>query len=73
LVLPSGVLSPSTSPPQARLRNFDRQRLYLPSRFFAVGPTLTQVLYDHGRRQAQSDVVLAQYDGDRCGTIGQTA
>jgi len=33
-----------------------------PSRFFAVGPTLTQTLYDHGRRRAQSDVVLAQYD-----------
>jgi NodT family efflux transporter outer membrane factor (OMF) lipoprotein len=33
-----------------------------PSRFFAVGPTLNQTLYDHGRRRAQSDVVLAQYD-----------
>jgi NodT family efflux transporter outer membrane factor (OMF) lipoprotein len=33
-----------------------------PSRFFAVGPTLSQTLYDHGRRRAQSDVVLAQYD-----------
>jgi NodT family efflux transporter outer membrane factor (OMF) lipoprotein len=33
-----------------------------PSRFFAVGPTLTQTLYDHGRRQAGSDIVIAQYD-----------
>jgi NodT family efflux transporter outer membrane factor (OMF) lipoprotein len=33
-----------------------------PSRFFAVGPTLTQTLYDHGRRRATSDVALAQYD-----------
>ncbi len=33
-----------------------------PSRFFAVGPTLTQTLYDHGRRRANSDIVLAQYD-----------
>ena len=33
-----------------------------PSRFFAVGPTLTQVLYDHGRRQAGSDIAVAQYD-----------
>jgi NodT family efflux transporter outer membrane factor (OMF) lipoprotein len=34
----------------------------LPSRFFAVGPTLTQTLYDHGRRRAASDIALAQYD-----------
>jgi len=34
----------------------------LPSRFFAVGPVLNQTLYDHGRRRAASDVVLAQYD-----------
>jgi NodT family efflux transporter outer membrane factor (OMF) lipoprotein len=33
-----------------------------PSRFFAVGPTLTQTLYDHGRRQAGSDIAVAQYD-----------
>jgi NodT family efflux transporter outer membrane factor (OMF) lipoprotein len=33
-----------------------------PSRFFAVGPTLTQTLYDHGRRQAGSDIAIAQYD-----------
>jgi NodT family efflux transporter outer membrane factor (OMF) lipoprotein len=33
-----------------------------PSRLFAVGPTLTQTLYDHGRRQAGSDIVVAQYD-----------
>jgi NodT family efflux transporter outer membrane factor (OMF) lipoprotein len=33
-----------------------------PSRFFAVGPTLTQVLYDRGRRQAGSDIAVAQYD-----------
>jgi NodT family efflux transporter outer membrane factor (OMF) lipoprotein len=33
-----------------------------PSRFFAVGPTLNQTLYDRGRRRAQSGIVLAQYD-----------
>jgi NodT family efflux transporter outer membrane factor (OMF) lipoprotein len=33
-----------------------------PSRFFAVGPTLSQTLYDHGRRRAASDVTLGQYD-----------
>jgi NodT family efflux transporter outer membrane factor (OMF) lipoprotein len=33
-----------------------------PSRFFAVGSTMTQTLFDHGRRRASSDVVLAQYD-----------
>jgi len=33
-----------------------------PSRFFAVGPALNETVYDHGRRRAQSDVVLAQYD-----------
>ena len=33
-----------------------------PSRFFAVGPGLTQTLYDHGRRQAGSDIAVAQYD-----------
>jgi NodT family efflux transporter outer membrane factor (OMF) lipoprotein len=33
-----------------------------PSRFFAVGPVLTQTLYDHGRRQAGSEIVVAQYD-----------
>ncbi len=33
-----------------------------PSRVWAVGPTLTQTLYDHGRRRASSDIVIAQYD-----------
>jgi NodT family efflux transporter outer membrane factor (OMF) lipoprotein len=33
-----------------------------PSRFFAVGPTLTQTVFDHGRRRASSDIALAQYD-----------
>jgi NodT family efflux transporter outer membrane factor (OMF) lipoprotein len=33
-----------------------------PSRFFAVGPTFSQTLFDHGRRQATSDIALAQYD-----------
>jgi NodT family efflux transporter outer membrane factor (OMF) lipoprotein len=35
----------------------------LPSRFFAVGPTLSQTLFDHGRRRATSDIGIAQYDG----------
>jgi NodT family efflux transporter outer membrane factor (OMF) lipoprotein len=34
-----------------------------PSRFFAVGPTLSQTLFDHGRRRATSDIALAQYNG----------
>lgn len=33
-----------------------------PSRFFAVGPTLSQTLFDHGRRRATSDIALANYD-----------
>lgn len=33
-----------------------------PSRFFAVGPTLSQTLFDYGRRRATSDIALAQYD-----------
>jgi NodT family efflux transporter outer membrane factor (OMF) lipoprotein len=33
-----------------------------PSRFFAVGPTLSETLFDHGRRQAVSDIARAQYD-----------
>jgi NodT family efflux transporter outer membrane factor (OMF) lipoprotein len=34
-----------------------------PSRFFAVGPTLSETLFDHGRRRATSDIAFAQYDG----------
>src|SRR5215469_5685609 len=33
-----------------------------PSRFFAVGTTVSQTLYDNGRRRATSDIALAQYD-----------
>jgi NodT family efflux transporter outer membrane factor (OMF) lipoprotein len=33
-----------------------------PSRFFAVGTTLSQTVFDHGRRRAVSDTALAQYD-----------
>jgi NodT family efflux transporter outer membrane factor (OMF) lipoprotein len=33
-----------------------------PSRFFAVGPKLSETLFDHGRRRATSDIALAQYD-----------
>jgi NodT family efflux transporter outer membrane factor (OMF) lipoprotein len=33
-----------------------------PSRFFAVGPTLSQTLFDNGRRRATSDIATAQYD-----------
>jgi NodT family efflux transporter outer membrane factor (OMF) lipoprotein len=33
-----------------------------PSRFFAVGTTLSQTIYDHGRRRATSDIATAQYD-----------
>src|SRR5262249_37610936 len=35
-----------------------------PSRIWAVGPTLSQTLYDHGRRQAVSDTVRAEYDAN---------
>jgi NodT family efflux transporter outer membrane factor (OMF) lipoprotein len=34
-----------------------------PSRFFAVGPMLSQTLFDNGRRRAVSDIAEAQYDG----------
>ena len=33
-----------------------------PSRFFAVGPTFSETLYDHGRRRATTDIARAQYD-----------
>jgi len=33
-----------------------------PSRFFAVGPTMSQTLFDHGRRRAVSDIAVDQYD-----------
>ena len=33
-----------------------------PSRLWAVGPTLTQTLFDAGRRRATSDATLAGYD-----------
>lgn len=35
-----------------------------PSRFFAVGPTVSQTLFDYGRRRASSDIVRNQYDSD---------
>ncbi|HEX7158470.1 MAG TPA: efflux transporter outer membrane subunit [Edaphobacter sp.] len=34
-----------------------------PSRFFAVGTTISQTVFDNGRRRAVSDVALADYDG----------
>jgi NodT family efflux transporter outer membrane factor (OMF) lipoprotein len=33
-----------------------------PSRFFAVGPMMSQTLFDHGRRKAVSDIATDQYD-----------
>jgi NodT family efflux transporter outer membrane factor (OMF) lipoprotein len=33
-----------------------------PSRLWAVGPTLTQTLFDHGLRRASSDIARANYD-----------
>jgi len=33
-----------------------------PSRFWAVGPSLAQTLFDGGRRRASSDIALANYD-----------
>ena len=35
-----------------------------PSRVWAVGPTLSQTLYDHGRRRANSDIAIADYDSN---------
>jgi len=43
-----------------------------PSRLFAVGPTFSETLFDHGRRHATSDIALAQYDGT-VATYRQTA
>jgi NodT family efflux transporter outer membrane factor (OMF) lipoprotein len=34
-----------------------------PSALWAVGPTLTQTLFDGGRRRATSDIALENYDG----------
>ena len=34
-----------------------------PSRFFAMGPTVSQTIFDNGRRRATSDIARAQYDG----------
>lgn len=33
-----------------------------PSRFWAVGPTLSQTLFDAGRRRATKNITVAQYD-----------
>src|ERR1051325_2073462 len=33
-----------------------------PARFFSLGPTLTQTLFDKGRRRAATEVARAQYD-----------
>jgi NodT family efflux transporter outer membrane factor (OMF) lipoprotein len=33
-----------------------------PARFFSLGPTLTQTLFDKGRRRAATEVAFAQYD-----------
>ncbi len=38
-----------------------------PSRFFAVGPTISQTLFDNGRRRATSDLAVAQYDSTVAG------
>jgi NodT family efflux transporter outer membrane factor (OMF) lipoprotein len=35
-----------------------------PARFFSVGPTLAQTLFDKGRRKAVTEQSLAQYDGN---------
>ena len=43
-----------------------------PSRFFAVGPTFSETIYDHGRRRATSNIAIAQYD-NTVATYRQTA
>ncbi len=35
-----------------------------PSRFWAVGPTLSETLFDAGRRRATTEAALAAYDGN---------
>ena len=42
-----------------------------PSRFWAVGPSLAETLFDAGRRRAGSDVAIAGYDAARWGLIGK--
>lgn len=34
-----------------------------PARFFSLGPTLTQTLFDKGRRKAATEAARAEYDG----------
>ncbi len=34
-----------------------------PSRFWAVGPSVAQTIFDGGRRRATSDIAVANYDG----------
>ena len=38
-----------------------------PSRFWAVGPTLSQTLFDNGRRRASSEIAQASYDNTVAG------
>ncbi|HEX3253837.1 MAG TPA: efflux transporter outer membrane subunit [Pyrinomonadaceae bacterium] len=38
-----------------------------PARFFSLGPTLTQTLFDKGRRKAATEVARAQYDATVAG------
>ena len=35
-----------------------------PSRFWAVGPSLSQTLFDAGRRRATKNITVAQYDAN---------
>ncbi len=34
-----------------------------PSRFWAVGPTFSETVFDAGRRHSEKDITVAQYDG----------
>ncbi len=38
-----------------------------PARFFSLGPTLSQTLFDKGRRRAANEVAVAQYEGTVAG------
>jgi len=38
-----------------------------PARFFSLGPTLSQTLFDKGRRKAVSEAAIASYDGNVAG------
>jgi len=49
--------------PRVFRRNFSPELLNWPSRFWAGVPKCLKTLYDGGRRRANSETALANYDG----------